>query len=164
VLANKTQYPVVVIAVAHGYEVEHQESVYRITTDWSPGNPIVEAEVNGTHVCVQLDRDGAAYLISHRGAVMRARILSPQGAELTTHLVEREPPDMSRFLLSPMPGLLVRLTVSEGEEVKAGEELAAVEAMKMENSLRAPGNVTVAKILVAEGDNLEVDQPIMEFE
>ena len=71
---------------------------------------------------------------------------------------------MNRFLLSPMPGLLVRLTVSEGEEVKAGEELAAIEAMKMENSLRAPSNVTVAKILVTEGDNLEVDQPIMEFE
>ena len=70
---------------------------------------------------------------------------------------------MSKFLLSPMPGLLVRLAVEEGEEVKAGEELAAVEAMKMENSLRAPDTVTVAKILVAEGDNLEVDQPIIEF-
>jgi propionyl-CoA carboxylase alpha chain len=79
-------------------------------------------------------------------------------------MIEREPPDLSKFLLSPMPGLLVRLSVSEGDEVKAGEELAAVEAMKMENSLRATDNLKIAKILVAEGDSLEVDQPILEFE
>ena len=91
-------------------------------------------------------------------------VLSPGGAELTKHMIEREPPDLSKFLLSPMPGLLVRLSVSEGDEVKTGEELAAVEAMKMENSLRATDNVKVAKILVAEGDSLEVDQPILEFE
>ena len=79
-------------------------------------------------------------------------------------MIEREPPDLSKFLLSPMPGLLVRLSVAEGDEVKTGEELAAVEAMKMENSLRAADNATVAKVLVAEGDSLEVDQPILEFE
>ena len=79
-------------------------------------------------------------------------------------MIEREPPDLSKFLLSPMPGLLVRLAVSEGDEVKTGEELAAVEAMKMENSLRATDNVKIAKILVSEGDSLEVDQPILEFE
>ena len=70
---------------------------------------------------------------------------------------------MSKLLLSPMPGLLVRLSVEEGDEVKAGEELVAVEAMKMENSLRATENVTIAKILVAEGDSLDVDEPIIEF-
>jgi propionyl-CoA carboxylase alpha chain len=163
VVANGVHYPVVVLAVAHGYEVEHQDSVYRITTDWTPGNPVVEAEVNGAHTSVQLDNRGASYRIFHRGASIEARILSPRAASLVTHMIEREPPDMSKFLLSPMPGLLVRLTVEEGDEVKAGEELAAVEAMKMENSLRAPDTVTVAKILVAEGDNLEVDQPIIEF-
>ena len=72
--------------------------------------------------------------------------------------------DFAKFLLSPMPGLLVRLSISEGDEVKTGEELAAVEAMKMENSLRATENLKVAKILVAVGDSLEVDQPILEFE
>jgi propionyl-CoA carboxylase alpha chain len=91
-------------------------------------------------------------------------VLSPSSAALTEHMIEREPPDLGKFLLSPMPGLLVRLSVAEGDEVKAGEELAAVEAMKMENSLRADENVTVAKVLVDEGDSLEVDQPILEFE
>ena len=163
VVANGQHFPVKVLAVAHGYEVEHQEAVYRITTDWTPGNPIVEAEVNGAHICVQLDQQGAGYRIFHRGASIDTRILSPHGASLLTHMIEREPPDMSKFLLSPMPGKLVRLSVFVGEEVKAGEELAAVEAMKMENSLRATDNVTIAKILVEEGDSLEVDQPILEF-
>jgi propionyl-CoA carboxylase alpha chain len=163
VVANGQHFPVKVLAVAHGYEVEHQEAVYRITTDWTPGNPIVEAEVNGAHICVQLDQQGAGYRIFHRGASIDTRILSPHGASLLNHMIEREPPDMSKFLLSPMPGKLVRLSVFVGEEVKAGEELAAVEAMKMENSLRATDNVTIAKILVDEADSLEVDQPILEF-
>ena len=91
-------------------------------------------------------------------------VLPPGGAALTQHMIERAPPDLSKFLLSPMPGLLVRLSVAEGDEVKMGEELAAVEAMKMENSLRATDNGKVAKILVNVGDSLEVDQPILEFE
>jgi len=77
---------------------------------------------------------------------------------------EKVPPDLSKFLLSPMPGLLVRLAVAEGDEVKAGEELAVVEAMKMENSLRANEDGVVAKVMAEEGQSLVVDQPIVEFE
>ena len=91
-------------------------------------------------------------------------MLAPAEAELTRHMLEKKPPDLSKFLLSPMPGLLVRLLVAEGDEVKAGEELAVVEAMKMENSLRAGDDGVVAKIVAAEGDSLAVDQPILEFE
>jgi len=163
VIANKIHYPVRVTAVAHGYEVEYADNVYRVVSDWKPGNRVVEAEVNGTGVAVQLDPSGGGYTLFHRGASIETRILSPRGAELTAHMLEREPPDLSKFLLSPMPGQLVRLSVAEGDEVKAGEELAAVEAMKMENSLRATDNVTIAKVLVAEGETLEVDQPIIEF-
>jgi propionyl-CoA carboxylase alpha chain len=79
-------------------------------------------------------------------------------------MIEKQPPDLSKFLLSPMPGLLVRLTVAEGDEVKAGEELAVIEAMKMENSLRAEEDGIVAKVMAAEGDSLMVDQAILEFE
>ena len=125
---------------------------------------MLEAEVNGRAVTMQIDRADAGYRLHHRGAVIDVMVLSPKAAELTRHMIEREPPDLSKYLLSPMPGLLVRLAVEEGEEVKTGEELAAVEAMKMENSLRATENVKIAKILVAEGDSLEVDQPILEFE
>jgi propionyl-CoA carboxylase alpha chain len=164
VIANNDQYPVNVIEVAHGFEVEYGEAVYRITTDWTIGDPVLESEVNGAAVSMQIDRTGAGYRMYHRGAEINILVLTPRGAALTEHMIEREPPDLSKFLLSPMPGLLVRLTVSEGDEVKEGEELAAVEAMKMENSLRATDTAVVAKILVSEGDSLEVDQPILEFE
>ena len=163
VIANGLHYPLNVVAVAHGFEVHHEDSVYRITTDWRMGSAIVEAEVNNVPVALQLDRAGAGYRLYHRGTQVDVKILSPQAAALTTHMIEREPPDLSKLLLSPMPGLLVRLSVAPGDEVKAGEELAAVEAMKMENSLRASDNLVIAKILVAEGDSLDVDQPIMEF-
>ena len=164
VIANGDHYPVDVIEVAHGFEVEHGEAVYRITTDWTIGDPVLESEVNGVAVSMQIDRTGAGYRLYHRGAEINILVLPPRGAALTEHMIEREPPDLSKFLLSPMPGLLVRLSVGEGDEVKAGEELAAVEAMKMENSLRATDTAVVAKILVSEGDSLEVDQPILEFE
>jgi len=164
VVANGTDYPVNVIGVAHGFEVEYSDAVYRITTDWAIGDPVLEAEVNGSAVSMQIDRVGGGYRLFHRGAEISVLVLSPRSAALTHHMIEREPPDLSKFLLSPMPGLLVRLSVAEGDEVKSGEELAAVEAMKMENSLRATDNGIVARILVAEGDSLEVDQPILEFE
>ena len=163
VIANNVHYPINITAVAHGYEAEHNGSIYRVTTDWRIGDPILRAEVNGVPLTMQIDRVGGGYQLYHRGSRIDSKVLSPEAAELTRFMLVREPPDLSKFLLSPMPGLLVRLSVSEGEEIKAGEELAAVEAMKMENSLRAPDNVVIAKILVTEGDSLVVDQPILEF-
>ena len=85
------------------------------------------------------------YRLFHRGTQIDALVATPRAAELTSLMPEKTPPDLSKFLLSPMPGLLVRLAVAEGDEVKAGEELAVVEAMKMENSLRATQDVVVCK-------------------
>lgn len=150
-------------AVAHGYEVSYQDHIYRVKTDWRFGEHLVQAEVNGRNVSVQLDHIGAGYRAFHRGAEMDLLVLTPDAAELTRHMLEKVPPDLSKFLLSPMPGLLVRLSVAEGDEVKAGEELAVVEAMKMENSLRAVNDGVVAKVLANQGDSLMVDQPILEF-
>jgi propionyl-CoA carboxylase alpha chain len=164
VIANGEHYPVGLEEVAHGFEISYGVAVYRLTTDWAIGQTVMEAEINGTAITMQVDRAEGGYRLHHRGAVIDCLVLTPQSAALTQHMIEREPPDLSKFLLSPMPGLLVRLSVSEGDEVKTGEELAAVEAMKMENSLRATDNVKISRILVAEGDSLEVDQPILEFE
>ena len=164
VIANKEQYPVTVEAVEHGYEVTHGDQVYRIKTDWTFGQARVMAQVNNQSVCVQVDQHKAGYKMFHRGAETEVVVVAPKVAELTAHMIEKEPPDLSKFLLSPMPGLLVRLSVEEGDEVKAGEELAVVEAMKMENSLRAENDGVVTKVLAAQGDSLMVDQPILEFE
>jgi propionyl-CoA carboxylase alpha chain len=90
--------------------------------------------------------------------------MTPQASRLAKQMPEKTPPDLSRFLLSPMPGLLVRLNINKGDEIKAGEELAVVEAMKMENSLRASEDIIIAKIFAKQGDTLAVDQPILEFE
>ena len=163
VIANGHHYPVTVNAVAHGHEVGHQDHIYRVKSDWRFGERLVQAEVNGRSVSVQLDDTGAGYRAFHRGAEMDLLVLTPDAAELTRHMLEKVPPDLSKFLLSPMPGLLVRLSVAEGDEVKAGEELAVVEAMKMENSLRAVNDGVVAKVLANQGDSLTVDQPILEF-
>ena len=85
-------------------------------------------------------------------------------AELNSLMPEKVPQDMSKFLLSPMPGLLIKVCIEQGQDVKAGEELAVVEAMKMENSLRASKDLKIKSILATEGDNLSVDQKILEFE
>jgi propionyl-CoA carboxylase alpha chain len=163
VIANGIHYPVTVRHVEHGFEVLHGDAIYRIRTDWKFGQRIVRAEVNGHAVTVQIDPHRAGYRIFHRGAEMELLVVAPPGAELTRHMLAKVPPDLSKFLLSPMPGLLVRLAVEEGDEVKAGEELAVVEAMKMENSLRAANDGVVARLLASEGDSLTVDQPIIEF-
>ena len=160
----QTAFPEVTVRnVAHGCEVVHQGHIYRIVTDWRFGEPIVQAEVNGHPVSVQLDHHRAGYKVFHRGAELELLVLPPSAASLPRHMLEKVPPDLSKFLLSPMPGLLVRLAVKAGDEVKAGEELAVVEAMKMENSLRAVNDGVVAKVLANEGESLMVDQPIVEF-
>jgi len=91
-------------------------------------------------------------------------VLTPLGAKYHDLMPVKAPPDTSKFLLSPMPGLLTRLAIEPGQEVKAGEDLAIIEAMKMENVLRAERDSVVAKVLAKPGDSLAVDQPILEFE
>jgi len=94
---------------------------------------------------------------------MKTMVLTGRAAQLDAHMPEKQAPDMSRFLLSPMPGLLVSLAVHPEEEVKAGQTLAVVEAMKMENILKAERDGKVAKLHAKPGDSLAVDQVILEF-
>jgi len=128
------------------------------------GQPLFSAKINSREVTFQQDKVRAGMRLFRRGAQVDVMVCTPRAAEFNRHMIEKVPPDLSRFLLSPMPGLLVQLSVKVGDEVKAGEELAVVEAMKMENSLRAENDGVITKVLAEQGDSLVVDQPILEFE
>jgi propionyl-CoA carboxylase alpha chain len=143
--------------------VERDGTTQRITTDWRPGEPLLRAEIGGAAHIVQIDRDGIGLTVTQGGARLELKMLSPRAAELLSRMPEKRPPDLSRFLLSPMPGLLVSLAVGEGQEVRAGDELAVVEAMKMMNVLRAERDGKVKGLRVKTGESLGVDQVILEF-
>ncbi len=110
---------------------------HRDRTDWSPGEPLFHAKVDGAGLVVQVDAVGSGWRLIHEGGQAEALVLTPRQAELYALMPVKAAPDTSKFLLSPMPGLLASVAVKEGQEVKAGEALAVVEAMKMENVLRA---------------------------
>ncbi len=146
-------------------EAEGKAAHYRIESEWRPGLDRFEARMNGEALTVQVERRGAgAFRLAHAGHAALYRVLAPRAAALRALMPEKRPPDLSRFLVSPMPGLLVRVSVQPGDRVEAGREVAAVEAMKMENVLRAERDGTVAAVLAEPGASLAVDQPIVEFE
>lgn len=164
VIINGEHHAVSAVPGNGGCRVEYAGSSYDVTTEWALGQPLLHGTINGQSVCFQVERKGLWLRLFHRGNQTDALVMTPRAAELHALMPEKAPPDLSKFLLSPMPGLLVKVSVSEGQEVKAGEELAVIEAMKMENVLRAGQDATVASIKAEAGDSLRVDQVIIEFE
>ena len=164
VITGAEETPVFMTLTLSGFLVSIGNDDYSVVTDWALGEPLFEAQINDQQVTVQVERSGSGYKLFYRGAEINALVLSPKAAALNKLMLEKVPADLSKFLLSPMPGLLVKLGVKVGDQVKAGEELAVVEAMKMENSLRATNDGIVAKISADVGDSLMVDQAILEFE
>src|SRR5579859_6800833 len=146
------------------YAVTLDGHTRQILTAWTPGNGLFEAKIDGAGVTLQIDRAGATLTLFRAGAATEMRVVSRAVGALAGLMPVKTPPDLSKFLLSPMPGLLVSVAVKEGQEVKAGEELAVVEAMKMENVLRAERDGKVKKIAAATRESLAVDQIIIEFE
>jgi propionyl-CoA carboxylase alpha chain len=145
------------------FTVEIDKARLAIETNWAPGEPLVHAKVDGRAMVVQVDAIGSAWRLLHEGGQADALVLTPRQAELYQLMPVKAAPDTSKFLLSPMPGLLASVAVNEGQEVKAGEALAVVEAMKMENVLRAARDATVKVLHAKAGDSLKVDQKIIEF-
>ena len=137
---------------------------YEIVSNWTFRDMIFEACVNGLPICLQIERRGLRKRITHFGLQVEPMVITPRAARLLALMPEKLPPDMSRFLLSPMPGLLREIAVHVGQEVKAGEKLAVIEAMKMENVLKAEQDGKVKNILAAAGASLAVDEMIIEFE
>ena len=132
------------------------------TWDWEVGMPI--AQVTGDNeMAVQIERKGVRWRLTTRGASHEALVLPADIAPLAQHMIEKVPPDLSKMLICPMPGMLMKLHVSEGEEVQPGQPLATVEAMKMENILRAEKEGTISKINASEGESLAVDAIILEL-
>ncbi len=130
---------------------------------WTPGQNVFNGLIDGVPFVAQIVKSLDGYRLWHRGASVLAKVLTPRAAELAHFMIERIPPDTSKFLLCPMPGLVVSINVEEGQDVKAGEPLAVVEAMKMENVLRAEKDGTVLKVNAKKGDSLAVDAVILEF-
>jgi propionyl-CoA carboxylase alpha chain len=135
-----------------------------IALEFTPGDRVVEAEIGEELLIVKVARASAGFRLTARGASHRARVLPAHVAPFAKHLIEKIPPDLSKFLLAPMPGLLMRLDVAAGDKVEAGQPLAVVEAMKMENILRAEKTGRVKSINAAPGDSLAVDAVILEME
>ncbi len=132
--------------------------------DWAPGDPLLIADMDGRRRVVQVAKKGRGWLFTTRGARHEVAVMAPHIADLSRHMIEKVAPDMSRFLLAPMPGLLTRLEVAVGDKVEPGQPIAVVEAMKMENILRAEKASTVKATSAKAGDSLAVDQVIVEFE
>ena len=134
-----------------------------VESDWVPGTNVFKGFIDEAMFTAQIVKTMDGYRLWHRGASIAAKVMTPRAAELSQYMIERVPPDTSKFLLCPMPGLVVSINVEEGQEVKMGEALAVVEAMKMENVLRAEKDAVVTKVNAKKGDSLAVDAIILEF-
>ncbi|MFA8385222.1 MAG: acetyl-CoA carboxylase biotin carboxylase subunit [Pelagibaca sp.] len=136
----------------------------RVSGDWTPGDQLARMTVNGDPLVMKVGKISGGFRVRSRGAELKVHVRTPRQAELARKMPEKVPPDTSKMLLCPMPGLIVKINVAEGDEVQDGQALCTVEAMKMENILRAERKGIVSKINAAAGDSLAVDEVIMEFE
>ncbi|MFT7594407.1 MAG: propionyl-CoA carboxylase alpha chain [Paracoccaceae bacterium] len=156
----------VTIAADHGGSTVSfaDGSSLRVSSDWTPGDQLATLDVDGQMLVLKVGKISGGFRIRSRGADLKVHVRSHRQAELADLMLEKVAPDTSKLLLCPMPGLIVKVAVEVGEEVQDGQALCTIEAMKMENILRAERKGVVAKINAAAGDSLAVDQVIMEFE
>jgi propionyl-CoA carboxylase alpha chain len=145
------------------FEVDAGSKHYRIEMTTPLRDLVIRGSCNGAPFCAQIERIGLAYRVMHDGAQIDAKVFTPRAAELNRLMPVKAPPDLSRFLISPMPGLLVDVAVQPGQSVRAGEKLAVIEAMKMENILLATQDVVVGEVVAQKGESLAVDQVILKF-
>ncbi len=136
----------------------------RVASDWTPGDQLAVLDVEGSPLVLKVGKVSGGFRIRNRGADIKVHVRTPRQAELARMMPEKLPPDTSKMLLCPMPGLIVKVDVEVGQEVQEGQALCTIEAMKMENILRAEKKGKVAKINAGAGDSLAVDDVIIEFE
>jgi propionyl-CoA carboxylase alpha chain len=147
-----------------GSNVTINGEVLRVESDWTPGDSLARLSVGGEPLVLKVDKITHGFRIRFRGADIKVHVRTPRQAELAKLMPEKLPPDTSKLLLCPMPGLIVKVNVAEGDEVQEGQALCTVEAMKMENILRAERKGIVKSVKAAAGDSMAVDEVIIEFE
>ncbi len=158
------RFPLTIMPSGQGAAISFADKTIQLESDWMPGQPVFHGTLDGCTISVEIDRLTLGYSLSHDGSSRNVMVLTEDHDALYNHMPEKIALDTSNLLLCPMPGLMVSVSVEAGDEVKAGQALAVVEAMKMENILRAEKDCTIAKVNVAAGDSLAVDDIIMEFE
>jgi propionyl-CoA carboxylase alpha chain len=163
VLLGNDQHAVKVRTAKSGWDVIYAGKKHEVRSDWQFGQYLYQGTFDGEPFCMQVERQGLRQRLFHWGTQADVLVVTVRIAELHALMPHKAPPDMSKFLLSPMPGLLTQIAVQAGQEVKAGEVLARIEAMKMENVLKAERDCTVEKLLAKSGESLAVDQPIIAF-
>ncbi|MES0056645.1 MULTISPECIES: acetyl/propionyl/methylcrotonyl-CoA carboxylase subunit alpha [unclassified Mesorhizobium] len=139
-------------------------STLAVASDWLPGQPLAHFQIGDERMSIKTSPSGTGYRLRWRGMDVVAHVRSPPIADLARLMPKKQPPDTSKLLLCPMPGVVTAIAVSEGESVEAGQVVAVVEAMKMENVLRAERRAVVKRIAAKAGASLAVDEPILEFE
>ncbi|MEL6801044.1 MAG: acetyl/propionyl/methylcrotonyl-CoA carboxylase subunit alpha [Pseudomonadota bacterium] len=165
VSAGGDSWPVTIDADKSGSSVTFADgTVLAVSSDWTPGDALAHMDVDGTPVVLKVSKIPSGYRLRTRGADMDVTVRTPRVAELAALMPEKVAPDTSKMLLCPMPGLIVKVDVAVGDEVQEGQALCTVEAMKMENILRAEKKGVVSKINATAGDSMGVDDVIMEFE
>ncbi|MGH1367592.1 MAG: acetyl-CoA carboxylase biotin carboxylase subunit [Maritimibacter sp.] len=158
-------YPVVITADKDGSSVAFEDGTsLRVASGWTPGDQLAVLDVDGAPLVIKVGKITSGFRIRSRGADLKVHVRTPRAFELAQLMPEKLPPDTSKMLLCPMPGLVVKIDVEVGDEVQDGQALCTIEAMKMENILRAEKKSIVTKINAGAGDSLAVDEVIMEFE
>jgi len=163
VLMGGRHYALQITPTAGGYSIDCNGATRELISGWKLGELLFQGTCNGERVCLQIERRGLKYRIHHWGTQADLMVMTGRDAHLLSLMPVKPVADLSKFLLSPMPGLLAEIAVAAGQEVKTGEKLAVIEAMKMENVLKADHDCVVAEVLAKQGDGLAVDQPIMRF-
>jgi len=164
VMGGATERAVTVRPVQGGCDVQMGDTVHVVRFNWRFNDILMDGTFDGHPFSIQVERLGLKYRLTHRGTQVDLQVLSKRAAELLRLMPRKVPPDLSKFLLSPMPGLLSEVAVKVGQDVKAGERLVVIEAMKMQNVLTADRDAVVAEVLANAGESVAVDQAILRFE
>ena len=164
VVVGEHSYRLVVAPSEDGLVVQHEGRTLRVASDWHLNDPLFVGQIDGIEICMQIELRGLRYGVSHFGLQIEAMVMSARAEALLARMPRKVAPDLTGFVLSPMPGLLREVSVVEGQDIKRGEKLAVIEAMKMENVLRAERDGRVGRVHAQVGASLAVDELILEFE